>query len=582
MSRILGSRLSLLLGLGVFGTFPLAVAVDQPPALSWLWEGDYALFGFGFEESYCADEYYGAETLITHLDVTSDSISAEVIPSEVSVPEWWSFYSTSIDVTETTEPRYSSGYLIPALGRLFIETMPDDFEVGSVEYNHGFLAANRGSFLWAETESFDTSIGPRVDLIPGESETTECLPESFNFLRFGIPIVPIPAPGQVAGDWQGISLGARLTPESEFYDPSMTRFEVSFDAADLSGIRAVTQAVGNAAVDSGVFDWLLSEDSTAIEISNGLGPTFHVSLSYGLMVGLQVSLIEPSPLTLSRDGEFDYEFEYYIAIRQGDEIPRSGLVGTYGWSMLSAAESELYEIDFHLTDLERGILNLYENGRFRLFSTSTEDADSSLEERRRTLVEGGTWEQTGDKVVLSFVGENDGEQFSLMAGDGGNVLIGLQQFDDGESAESELFLAIQLAESELGGGWNYFPDAEPESPYGYETEDWEDNGYGIDSFTFGEFSSFSDFPWITHTEHGSLYCHGEGGVSYWFYDYTMGTWLYTSLELYPNFFSSLHNWWLYYLEGTGYYGDGRYFWRYPKGTEMPEGEWILTGYSTVE
>lgn len=563
--------LSLVLGTGLVGGASLRGQISSVPSFSWLWEGEYLIFGLGFEHSNCPLTYTPAHVLLSTLAVSGDTspVTAGIVPATTSIElssfsTTWSYSAISVELIAPDSPSYESGFLTPALGRLYFEPVSYDLDIYDPQMFHTFFAENRGSLLWSESELWGAVTGASTDAVTIDSS---CYSDSIEFMRIGLPVAPIPTENLVAGNWQGVSVSARMTPESEIYNLAMTQFEASFNDDDMSGTRSVIVATGAAELDSGTFDWSLDADRTAIETGSGLGPTFHTGLSYGFMLGLRVSLTDPSALTLSRDGFNDYEFEFYAMVREHDEVPLSGIMGSYGWTILTAYESSVHDVPYHFSQVERGVLTLLDNGRFRMYSNPPY---SSIEVGDEVSVEWGQWKQVDDEVVLEFAGANAGEVFHLMVGDGGNVMLGLEVFEsESDFDEADLIVAIRMTQSELSGPWEFFPDIEPQTPWGHEFYDYDYDGYQIPSPIFGDFSSLSDFPWIYHRNHGGLYCHGEGGMSYWFYDYTMGSWLYTTLNLYPVMYSSAHGAWLYYYEGTGEYGYGRWFYNFATKEWMP-------------
>ncbi len=56
--------------------------------------------------------------------------------------------------------------------------------------------------------------------------------------------------------------------------------------------------------------------------------------------------------------------------------------------------------------------------------------------------------------------------------------------------------------------------------------------------------------WIYHLHLGWLYVHGNNTDSLWVWVNEHGTWLWTSSETYPQFYSNLEGNWLYYLQGS--------------------------------
>ena len=59
------------------------------------------------------------------------------------------------------------------------------------------------------------------------------------------------------------------------------------------------------------------------------------------------------------------------------------------------------------------------------------------------------------------------------------------------------------------------------------------------------------FPWIFHTEHAWMFVFDESTAeSIFLYDYSSEGWWFTVSDLYPYLFSSEHNAWVFYFEGT--------------------------------
>ncbi len=74
------------------------------------------------------------------------------------------------------------------------------------------------------------------------------------------------------------------------------------------------------------------------------------------------------------------------------------------------------------------------------------------------------------------------------------------------------------------------------------------------------------FPWVHHPEHGMLYASGDGeGGGIWFYDTRLG-WLWTTDELYPHFFQSSSDSWIYYETETT---EPRWFYDYEQQQWVP-------------
>ena len=66
---------------------------------------------------------------------------------------------------------------------------------------------------------------------------------------------------------------------------------------------------------------------------------------------------------------------------------------------------------------------------------------------------------------------------------------------------------------------------------------------------FGYFNT-NGFPWIYHQTLGWLYPFGTSTDSVWFWDASMNSFLWTSRTVYPYFYGSANQAWLYYLDGS--------------------------------
>ena len=84
------------------------------------------------------------------------------------------------------------------------------------------------------------------------------------------------------------------------------------------------------------------------------------------------------------------------------------------------------------------------------------------------------------------------------------------------------------------------------------------------------FGYFNDkaFPWNYHKEHGWIYVSSMNENNIWYFDSSIGSWLWTSKGVYPYLFDATRNSWLYYQEGSGsspqrlFYDFGKGSWEY--------------------
>lgn len=89
---------------------------------------------------------------------------------------------------------------------------------------------------------------------------------------------------------------------------------------------------------------------------------------------------------------------------------------------------------------------------------------------------------------------------------------------------------------------------------------WETSG-------FGRFRA-EEWPWIEHDALGWIYVDvptAQSGRGYWLYDFRLG-WLYTTKNLYPNFWNQEEGWLLYITGGAGI----RWFYRHGDGAWLPK------------
>ena len=146
---------------------------------------------------------------------------------------------------------------------------------------------------------------------------------------------------------------------------------------------------------------------------------------------------------------------------------------------------------------------------------------------------------TGFGVLHSFTTADGSGPLGSLASSG-TAMFGTTEL--GGSSDAGLVFALPLGlwagATDVGGGWSYLPW------FGY----FQDVGGG----------------WIWHGQLGWMFPNGSSTASIWLWYQHASLWLWTSDSAYPFLWSSSHNAWLWYYEGTGN-GNGGWFYNYGTG-----------------
>jgi hypothetical protein len=122
-----------------------------------------------------------------------------------------------------------------------------------------------------------------------------------------------------------------------------------------------------------------------------------------------------------------------------------------------------------------------------------------------------------------------------------------------------VYLVVVVPKGETFSGWDNYVDEEGHTLYAdryreserlfgeYFTDHTLTGGNKADVPWFGTVN-LRNFPYIKHQYLGDLYCTGSGGESLWMYSWSHNFgWIWTTPELFPYFYSSGRNSWIYYI-----------------------------------
>lgn len=179
--------------------------------------------------------------------------------------------------------------------------------------------------------------------------------------------------------------------------------------------------------------------------------------------------------------------------------------------------------------------------------------------------EAGSWEIRSTSgpslsgLTTSSLGTNLGGISGTLDTPGTYVMevIAWENWDNSGRRSNPYYLTIEVAASASPFEVK-FPDVEND-PTGWSNSPWFGWIYG------------GEFPKIRHVNHGEIYMADNGSPDqHFFYDFRLGSWIYTSTSLYPYLYVYGMSEWVYYLLESGNGADlPRWF-----KTFGPQGDWV--------